>query len=330
MRLTLALVSAVLAPQPLGVVEHTLGRFERDTLQPVGPTIAVEEPHARPALAPDGRRFAIGLSSSGLPDPPTPGRGRVGLWIVDAGAMRIERQVRTGIAAEAVVFPGMVAAMLQSGALVVVDPDSGEILSRRQIGFSFGTPDGEVVAGRGVLVNEVRRGRGIEVAVVSAAGRVRRTFIRVPGMTRDVALAGSDRRAFIVGKGRIATLDPATLRVRTRRFDGVASTAAFTGTTLAIGGTRGLRMYDTRTWRLLARDSRSTDVFVSGRTIIAGGRGKITARSTTGRVLWRAAGDATAVAAGRVYAQPAVLDVATGARVGTHPRNLYALSVIDG
>ena len=233
--------------------------------------------------------------------------------------MRVERQIRAGIAAEAVVFPGMVAAVLQDGALIVVDPDSGRIVSRRRVGFSFGTPDGVHVGGRGVIVNEIRRGRGAEVVVVSPSGAVRRAFVRMPGMGRNVALATDGDRAYIVGNRRIAVLDPATLRVSIRRFDGTATTAAVAGGSLAIGGARGLRVYDTTSWRPLARDARSESVFASGTTIVASGGGRVTARDASGRVLWRSAGRAAAVAAGRVYAQPAVLDLATGAQVGTHP-----------
>lgn len=337
MRLALALALLVVslvpaaahAQAPLGVVDHTLARFDRDTLQPVGPTVALPEAHAMPILEPSGRRFAIGLSSPGDPGIPTTGKGRVGLWVVNAADLRVERAVRAGIAAEAVVFPGMIAAVLQDGALVVVDPDDGRIVSRRRIGFTFGTPQGAHVAGRGVLVNEIRRGRGVEVAVVDAGGRVRRTFVRLPGVGRTVALATSASRAYLVGDRRIAVLDPKTLRHTTRRFDGTAGTAAYAHGALAIGGARGLRIYDTRTWRLRARDRHSTFVDIAGGTFIAGGHDRVTARSVAGRVLWRAPGNAAAVAAGRVYAQPAVLDAATGERVGTHPLSLTRLRVID-
>jgi hypothetical protein len=106
-----------LAQTPLGIVENTLGRFDRDTLQPVGPTINLPEPHAAPVFAPDGERFAIGLSKAGVDRTP-----RIGLWIVDPDQMTVVHEVHTGIAAEAVVYPGVVAALLQSGELLVVDP----------------------------------------------------------------------------------------------------------------------------------------------------------------------------------------------------------------
>lgn len=337
MRLALAVIVSALvlcAParaqeRPLGVVDQTLARFDRDTLQPTAPTIPIPEAHAMPIMGPGGTRLVLGVSSPGEPGVPTTGQGRVGLLVVDPAAMRVERQIRAGIAAESVVFPGMIAAVLQDGALIVVDPDDGRIVSRREVGFSFGTPGGAHVAGRGVLVNQVRRGRGVEVVVVSAGGHIRTTFVRLPGVGRTVALAVSDDRAYIVGNRRIAVLDPKTLAVRTHRFDGSVTTAAYADGALAIGGASGLRIYDTTTWRLRARDDHSSNVFASGRTLIASGRGHVTARDPAGSELWRADGNAAAVAAGRVYARPAVLDVATGERVGTHPESHFQLRLID-
>lgn len=318
------------APQPFGVVDQTLGRFDRDTLQPVGPTLEAAEPHTRPVLSPDGKRFAIGLSSPGEPGIPVTGKGRVGLWIVDPAAMRVERQIRAGIAAESVVFPGMVAAVLQDGALIVVDPDDGRIVHRRQVGFTFSTSGGVHAGGRGVMVNEVRRGRGVEVVVVSASGAVRTKFVRMPGVARSVGLTADGDRAYIAGGGRVAVLDPASMRVTTHRIDADARSAAVSGGSLAVAGPRGLRIYETASWALVARDTKSRDVHVSGNLFISSGRGQVTARDVRGGVRWRAAGSVAAVAAGRVYAQTAVLDAATGERVGTHPRSNYLLRLISG
>lgn len=327
--LLLGTPAGALAQQPLALVDQTLAWRDRDTLAPAGPVIEVAEAHTAPVMGPDGQRFALGVSSPGEPGIPSTGRGRVGLWVVDARRLQVQRQVRAGIAAEAVVFPGMIGAVLQDGALLVVDPDDGRIVSRRHVGYSPGTPGGALVAGRGVLVNEVRRGRGVEVVVVSASGRVRTRFVRLPGVRRTVALTAGDGRAYIVGHRRIAVLDPRTLRVSTRRFDGAGTSAAFADGALAVGGPRGLSLYDTTTWRALAQDKRSTHVYASGGTIIASGDGRVTARSRAGRAIWSTAGDAAAVAAGRVYASPAVLDAATGERVGTHPQTHTVLRVVD-
>lgn len=327
--LLLGTPAGALAQQPLALVDQTLAWRDRDTLAPAGPVLEVAEAHTAPVMGPGGQRFALGVSSPGEPGIPTTGRGRVGLWVVDAQRLQLQRQVRAGIAAEAVVFPGMIGAVLQDGALLVVDPDSGRIISRRQVGFSFGTPDGVHVAGRGVLVNEVRRGRGVEVVVVSASGRVQTRFVRLPGVRRTVALTAGDGRAYIVGHRRIAVLDPRTLRVSTRRFDGAGTSAAFADGALAVGGPRGLSLYDTTTWRALAQDDHSTHVFTSDGTFIASGDGRVKALTRDGRTEWSTAGNAVAVAAGRVYASPAVLDTLTGERVGTHPRTHTMLRVID-
>jgi len=335
MRLVLLLVPAFLAasparadPRPLGVFEQTLGRFDRDTLQPVGPALELGEAHTGPVLEHGARRFAIGVSSPGLEGVPETGAGRVGLWVVDAAVITVQRQIRTGIAAEAVVFPGKVAAVLQDGALVVVDPDDGRILSRRDVGYSDSIPHGVEAGGRGVLVNEIHRGRSVEVAVVAASGRVRTATIPLPGVGRKVGLTSDGRRAYIAGNHRIAVLDPATLHVTTRRFDGSASSAAFADGRLALAGPGGLRLYDAGSWRPLARDRTSDTVFAAGRAIIAGGAGHVSARTLAGRRLWRASGNVQAVAAGRVYTRREILDAKTGARVGTHPENYTSISLI--
>ncbi len=110
---------------------------------------------------------------------------------------------------------------------------------------------------------------------------------------------------------------------------GTATSAAYADGALAVGGPRGLRLYDTTTWRALARDERSTHVYASGGTFIAGGDGRVSALTRDGRTAWSTTGNAVAVAAGRVYASPAVLDAATGRRVGTHPETHTVLRVVD-
>ena len=116
MRLALAaatlstLIAAGPAPaarEPLGIVEQTLGRFEPDTLAPVGARIDIAEPHTGPVLSPAGDLFALGVSAD--PGPGAGPGGRVGLWIVDPSRMTVEHAVQTGIAAETVPrMPGTV------------------------------------------------------------------------------------------------------------------------------------------------------------------------------------------------------------------------------
>src|SRR4051812_33182434 len=109
------------AQEPLGFAVQTFGRFDRDTLTPIDPSLALPEPHARPVYSPDGTRVALGLSAAG------DRTRRIGVWIVDPKRMAVEHAIATGIAAEAVVYPGVVAALLQDGRLVVIDPRTGKI-----------------------------------------------------------------------------------------------------------------------------------------------------------------------------------------------------------
>jgi outer membrane protein assembly factor BamB len=319
------------AQRPLGVVGNTLGRFDRDSLRPVGTTIAVAEPHTGPAIGPGGSRFALGVSSNGSPE--SPGTGRVGLWIVDSDAMRIVHEVRTGIAAEAVVFPGVVAALLQDGMLAVVDPGDGRIRSRRRVGYSSCAPPAVHAAGRGVLVNQLRA-NGAEVVVVEPDGTVRTLFVRIDSAApacRRVALVSGGGRAYIVGRDRVVVLDPKTGRTTSHRLArlGRGRSAAAVPGGLAVASELGLRVYDTATWSVRWRDMRASSVLARGNTVIAS-RGdsvrSLDARS--GRVRWRAKGRPATIAAGRVYAQPAVLDLGNGARRGTHPIPLTAIRIV--
>jgi hypothetical protein len=68
-------------------------------------------------------------------------------------------------------------------------------------------------------------------------------------------------------------------------------------------------------------------VLSTGSTVIATGRDVHAFDARTRRVRWRARGRATAAAV-RVYAQPAVLDLQTGARRGTHPILYTAIRII--
>jgi outer membrane protein assembly factor BamB len=329
--LVLALAPAGAAAQePLGVVENTLGRFDRDSLRPVGPTISVGEPHTGPAVSRGGGRFALGVSSPGSAG--LPGVGRVGLWIVDATAMTVTHEVRTGIAAEAVVYPGVVAALLQDGGLIVVDPDTGRIRRRRAIGYSSCAPPAVQAARRGIIVNQLRPG-GAEVAVIEPTGQVHTVFVPMDtaaARCRRVSLVAGGDRAYIVGRDRIVALDPRTRRTRTHRLGGLGrerSAAAVPGG-LAVASERGLRLIDTVTWKVRWRDTRTRSVLASGNTVIATGGGVTAFDARTGRVRWRAPGRAAAVAAGRVYAQPGVLDLRTGARRGTHPTVTTAIRLV--
>lgn len=325
--LVLALPSAAAAAarQPLGLVEQTLGRFDPDTLAPVGPSLEVQEPHTAPVPSPDRQRLALGLSAA----PASGNGGRIGLWIVERARMRVLRAVATGIAAEAVAYPGVIAALLQNGELVIVDPATGAITRRRSIGSSHCSPPAVAVGRRGVFVNEVRPDGVVEIAVVDARGRVALANVRlkVAPSASECRIAPlvadpAGRRVFVIGTSRVAVVDVLTRRVSFHAIGdrGLRRTAALLpGGGLAVAGDRGLRVLDTRRWTLRWRDASARSVLVSGRTVLAFG-GRIRARDARdGRLRWTASGDATlagAVAAGRVYVSSAralrILDLATG------------------
>jgi outer membrane protein assembly factor BamB len=288
------------------------------------------EPHTGPAISPRGDRLALGVSSNGSPG--LPGTGRVGLWIVDSQTMTITREVRTGIAAEAVVYPGVVAALLQDGRLLVVDPKSGRIRSQRSVGYSQCAPQAIQAAGRGIIVNQLHPG-GAEVAVIGPAGDVRTRFVAIDtaaARCRRVALISSGDRAYIIGRDRVVALDPQTLRTTSHRVGdlGQERSAAAVPGGLAIASEQGLRILDTATWNVRWRDPAARWVLASGNTIIATGSDIRALDARTGRVRWRGPGRAAAVAAGRVYAQKRVLDLLTGEVRGTHPTVLTAIRLV--
>jgi hypothetical protein len=308
--------SARAQEQPLGSVEQTFGRFDRDTLSPVAPSLELREPHARPVFSPDGKRLALGLSAPGT------ATGRIGIWIVDPARMTVLHEVVTGIAAEAVVYPGVVAGLLQNGQLVIVDPATGKLRSRRQVGRTSCAPEAVQAAGRGVIVNEVGRDK-VEVTIVEPKGKIH--TLRLPLKTpqrncRKVGLTASGTHAYVTARNGVAEIDPATRHVDITRVAGGGTVAAAVPGGVAMAGPAGLTVIDTTTWKTRWRDRSARWVQASGTRVVSTGDGTIKARDArSGRLLWRASGSAQAVAAGRVYTQSAVLDLATGEQVGTHP-----------
>jgi hypothetical protein len=163
------------------------------------------------------------------------------------------------------------------------------------------------------------------VVVVEPEGQVHTLFVRIDtaaARCRQVALVSGGDRAYIVGRDRIGALDPKTRRSTTHRLADVGRercAPAVPGGGLAVASERGLRLVDTTTWKVRRRDRAARSVLAGGNTVIATGRDVCALDARTGRARRRAPGHATAVAAGRVYAQPAVLDLRTGARCATHP-----------
>jgi outer membrane protein assembly factor BamB len=230
------------------------------------------------------------------------------------------------------VYPGVVAALLQDGRLLVVDPESGRIRSQRSVGYSHCAPQAVQAAGRGIIVNQLHSD-GVEVVVIGPAGDVRTRFVAVDIAAfrcRRVALISSGDRAYIVGRDRVVALDPETLRTTSHRVGDLGrerSAAAVPGG-LAIASERGLRVIDTATWNVRWRDRAARSVLASGNIVIATGSDIRALDARTGRVRWRAPGQAAAVAAGRVYAQRSVLDLLTGERRGTHPTVWTAILLV--
>jgi hypothetical protein len=209
-------------------------------------------------------------------------------------------EVHTGIAAEAVVYPGVVAALLQSGELVVVDPNNGSIRSRRGIGYTSCAPEAVQAARRGVIVNEVRA-HEVEVTIVESGGRVHTLSVplRSPARRcRKVGLAVSDKRVYITGTDRVIELDPVARRTTAHRVVAGTSAAIVPGG-LAVAGPRGVAVVDTATWKTRWRDRTARSVLTSGSTVIATGSDVRARDARTGSLRWRANGHALAVAAGR-------------------------------
>jgi hypothetical protein len=332
---------ALAAPAPFGVVEQTLGRFDPDTLAPVGASIEVAEPHTGPILSPAADRFAMGLSA-----PPGPGArsgARVGLWIVNRSRMQVEHAVQTGIAAEAVSYPGVVAALLQNGQLVTVNPRTGAITRRHTVGYSSCAPPAVQAAGRGVFVNEIRSNGLIEMAFVDADGTLHKKTVQLgggwTGSCRKAPLVADParHRVYVVGPRNVAVVDVATRRATLRPIGDSSSrrsAALVPGGGLAVAGDHGLRVLDTRTWTPRWRDAAARTVIVSGRTVLASGAGVRAHAAANGRVRWRlaVAGAAAAAVAGRVYVNTRqelqILDLANGRRVGSHPAVFSDIALI--
>jgi hypothetical protein len=322
-----AMAASLAAATSLGVFGHTLARFDRDTLQPVGPQTPIIEPHARGVLSPDGKRLAMGVSTS----PPPGQRGRIGLWIVDAAKLRVVHQVSTGIAAEAVAFPGVVAALLQGGELVIVDPATGQITARRRTGAdSLCGPRSEAFAG-GAVVPLLGPGANPRLALVDARGRIRVVRLRLrvgrgtcPTMGLAVDRAGN--RAFAAtGDGQVAEVSLRTRRVRYHRTDVRTSAprwraAWVPGAGLAVvAAGSGLHMLDPKTWRTRWRARDAKDLALSGTTLVTAGDG-VRAYEPDGHRRFHALGRRAVgwfeVAAGLVYADDGrglnVLDLGSG------------------
>jgi hypothetical protein len=249
--------------------------------------VALGEYHDAWTLSPDGSQAAFGISA-----PAAASGGRVGIRIVDVDGMRVSRDVSTGIAAQALgwLAPRRLAALLQSGEIVVVDPRTGDILGRQSVGpFTLQcTPQPSAVTPQGlVLLLASSGGVSTRLVMVNGQGRVRTVSLRRIAVDGNCGRGGlaidqAGDRAFAVGRGSlVAEVDLRAMRVAYRRpaeaplRSATRRSALWLGDgRLAVSGRRrsetpaGVAVIDTSTWN-------SRDIDTSGGA----------ARSTDGTLL---------------------------------------------
>lgn len=154
-----------------------LARLDPLSLRPVSPQVEVGEYHDAWALSPDASQVALARGGQGL-----------GIQVIDLEALQLDREIETGIAAEALgwLAPRLLVAGLQRGGTVLVDPLTGRIL-RRWPGFSF--PDASAHARNGLvmLLPRLRKSRpGLPLTRVAGAPRL--VVVNTRGRLRSVIL----------------------------------------------------------------------------------------------------------------------------------------------
>jgi hypothetical protein len=217
----------------------SLARLDPLSLRPVSRRVEVGEYHDTWSLSPDASQLALGVSSGeSVLTPSRRLRGRIGIYIVDLGRMRLVQEIQTGIAAEALGWLSRrrLVAGLQRGGTVVVDPVTGRIL-RRWPRFSFPdlsarVGDALVMLFRDLPLMTVASGNP-RLAVVDAQGRLRSVKlerIRLAVRSRNRAYYYTDRTGLAVDSRRarayvfaadapVADVDLRTMRVSYRRLD---------------------------------------------------------------------------------------------------------------
>ena len=296
------------APAPLlGVVSPpdgsapVLTRLDPRSLEPRGPSLELGEYHDAWSFSPDGSQVALGMGG--------PGRETcgAGICIVDAESMKVRADVEAPVAAEAVAWltPRRVAAVLQSGELVVADAHSGRTLKRASLtaGPVLSPP---VALWRGRLVALVAGADGAaQIVTADAQGTVRSAKLSGIGLRAGPelppprpALSVDPRRprALVVGAGApAAEVDLRSMRVRRHPLPAPASGAApdgprsstrhavWLGRDLvavagedvvgASGGERrlpaGVQLVDTHTWRARLLEPRASRArLADGRLVV--------------------------------------------------------------
>jgi hypothetical protein len=226
-----------------GIVQATpgapavLARLDALSLKPVSRQLHLAEYHDAWSLSPDTTQVALGVSAgeSLLAGPPP--IKRIGIYIVDLRAMRVVKEVQTGVAAEALgwLSPRRLVAALQRGGTVLLDPTTGRIIHRWP-GFSF--PDSSALTPFGLVLllprlresapnmPLTRMGGPPRLAVVDYHGRLRSVQLeRIPlrvhtshGISYEeragLAVDTAHGRAYVVAPdGGIAMVDLGTMRV---------------------------------------------------------------------------------------------------------------------
>jgi hypothetical protein len=231
----------------LGVVQTAgnkpaiLARFAPQTLKPVSRAVKVGEYHQAWSIAPDGLWLAVARGGQGI-----------GIDIVDLKRMTIARQLRTGIAAEALdwVAPRRLVASLQRGGTVVADPWTGQIL-RRWRAFSFPDASARTPQGLVMLFPRLRPGAPNQ-PYVRVSGTARLALVNSRSL-RSVVLKRvklsvwssngqeyADRAGLIVDGGRglayvfaagalVAEVDLQTMRVSYHRLNPLLSPPTVNG-----------------------------------------------------------------------------------------------------
>jgi hypothetical protein len=166
-----------------------LARLEPLSLRPVSRQVEVGEYHDAWGLSPDRAWLALGVSSGeSVLSPAQRLRARIGIYIVDFKAMKLVREVQTGVAAEALAWLARrrLVAALQRGGTVLVDPFTGRIM-RRWPGFSF--PDASAPTRQGlVMLLPQLRNSAANMPLTRVSGPARLAVVDALGHLRSVTL----------------------------------------------------------------------------------------------------------------------------------------------
>lgn len=199
-----------------------LAAVDRRSLEPGVPWSDLGEYHDAWSVSPDGRLAAFGISA--------PGRtARVGLRVVDLATLQTIRDHEVGSVAEAIgwLAADRLVAFLQTGELVVVDPETGEEHARQTVGAvscPFAVPNAVTDAGFVMLLSVAGAAR---LVVTDAQGHTRTRELpqiaagELFGFCAAASLAVDQERlvAYVVGAhAPVAEVDLRTMETRQHRL----------------------------------------------------------------------------------------------------------------